>query len=80
MVLQALNFIRPRKPTQLLTAWKIGSQHDLRDKNHKWRVEAGVQALLKTIDNNSPEGISPCDLQKFINSLKLSCRYYTADS
>jgi hypothetical protein len=25
MVLQALNFIRPRKPTQLLTAWKLSS-------------------------------------------------------
>jgi hypothetical protein len=48
---QALNFIRPRKPTKLLTAWKISSHHDLCDKNHKRRVEARVQALLDAAES-----------------------------
>jgi hypothetical protein len=34
-------------------------------------VEARVQALLETVDNKPPERITPCDLQKLINSLKL---------
>jgi hypothetical protein len=28
--------------------------HDLCDDNHKWWVEARVQALLKAVDNNPP--------------------------
>jgi hypothetical protein len=45
--------------------------HDLCDENHERRVEARVQALLDTVDNNPPQKIRPCDLQKLINSLKL---------
>jgi hypothetical protein len=45
--------------------------HDLCDENHKRQVEARVQTLLEATDNNSPERIRPCDLQKLVNSLKL---------
>jgi hypothetical protein len=40
--------------------------HDLCNKNHKWWVEARVQALLEAVDYNipPPERIRPCDLQK----------------
>jgi hypothetical protein len=42
MVLHALNFIRPRKPTQLLTAWKISSHTMtcvMKTMNGRWRLE-----------------------------------------
>jgi hypothetical protein len=45
------------------------------DENHKWQMEARVQTLLKAVDNNSPERISPCDLQKLVNSLTLRKPY-----
>jgi hypothetical protein len=45
--------------------------HDLCDENHKRQVEARVQTLLEAINNSSPEKIRPCDLQIFVNSLKL---------
>jgi hypothetical protein len=45
--------------------------HDLCDENHNRQVEARVQTLLEAEDNNSPERIRPCDLQKLVNSLKL---------
>jgi hypothetical protein len=45
--------------------------NDLCDENHKRQVEAGVSTLLKAAENSSPEKISPCDLQKLVNSLKL---------
>jgi hypothetical protein len=38
--------------------------HDLCDKNHERRVEAKVQALLKTVDKNPTQRIRPCDLLK----------------
>jgi hypothetical protein len=38
-------------------------------------VEARVQALLEAEDNDSPEKLRPCDLQKLINSLKLNKAY-----
>jgi hypothetical protein len=66
-----LKFHPSKKPNE--TADCLENQfttHDLCDKNHKWRVEATVQVLLKAVDNN-PERIRPCDLQKLINSLKL---------
>jgi hypothetical protein len=67
-----LSFIRPRKPTQLLIAWKNQfTPHDLCDENHERRVEAGVQALLETVDKNPTQRIRPCDVQKLIKSLKL---------
>jgi hypothetical protein len=45
--------------------------HYLCDENHKQWVEARVQTLLKAVNNNSPESVRPCDLQKLINPLKL---------
>jgi hypothetical protein len=45
--------------------------HDLCDENHKRQVEATVRTLLGAIENNSPEGIRPCELQKLVNSLKI---------
>jgi hypothetical protein len=45
--------------------------HDLCDENHKRQVETRVQTLLEAVDNNSPERIRPCDLQKLLNSLKI---------
>jgi hypothetical protein len=45
--------------------------HDLCNDNHEQLVEAGVQTLLETVDNNHPYRISPCDLKKLVNSLKL---------
>jgi hypothetical protein len=50
--------------------------HDLCDENYKRQVEATVRTLLEAIENISPERIGPCELQKFVNSLKLrkACR------
>jgi hypothetical protein len=50
--------------------------HDLCDENHKRQVEDRVQNLLEAVDNNSSKKIRPCDLQKLVNSLKLTkaCR------
>jgi hypothetical protein len=45
--------------------------HALCDKNHKWRMEARIQALLADENSNPPEKIRPCDLQKLINILTL---------
>jgi hypothetical protein len=45
--------------------------HDLCEENHERCVEARVEALLKALDNDPPERIRPCDLQKLIDSLKL---------
>jgi hypothetical protein len=44
--------------------------HDLCDESYERRVEARVQALLETVDNNPTRRIRPRDLQKLINSLK----------
>jgi hypothetical protein len=44
--------------------------HDLCDENHEQQVEARVQALLETVNNNHPERIRPCDLKKLVNFLK----------
>jgi hypothetical protein len=45
--------------------------YDLSDDNHERRVEAGVLALLETVDISPPQRIIPCDLKKLINFLKL---------
>jgi hypothetical protein len=45
--------------------------HDLCDENHERRVDAKVQALLETVENKHTQRIRPCDVQKFIMSLKL---------
>jgi len=46
--------------------------HDPCDKNHKWwQVEARVKALLEAVDNNNPERVQPCDVQKLTNSMTL---------
>jgi hypothetical protein len=34
-------------------------------------VEARVRTLFEAIENNSPDRIRPCDLQKLGNSLKV---------
>jgi hypothetical protein len=47
------------------------TMHDLCDENDKRQVEARVRTLLEAVENNSPERIRPCDLQKLVNSLKL---------
>jgi hypothetical protein len=39
--------------------------------DHEGWAEARIQALLEAVDNNLPERLRPCDLQKLINSLKL---------
>jgi hypothetical protein len=49
--------------------------HDLCDENHEQRVEARIQALLKTAENNPHQRIRARDLQKLINSLKLRKAY-----
>jgi hypothetical protein len=38
--------------------------HDMHDENHEERVVARFQALLQSADNNSPENLRPCDVQK----------------
>jgi hypothetical protein len=43
--------------------------HDLCDDNHERRVEARVQAILETVDNNPPQRIRPCDLMTLMNTL-----------
>jgi hypothetical protein len=45
--------------------------HDMCDENHERRAEDGVQTLLAAEDNDSPEKIRPCHLQKLINTLTL---------
>jgi hypothetical protein len=45
--------------------------HDLCDENHKWRVEASVQALLEAADYTPLEKVKHCDIHKLIKSLKL---------
>jgi hypothetical protein len=54
---------------------KQSTPHKLCDENHKRQVEARVQALLEAKDNEPPEKVRPCDLQKLINSLKLNKAY-----
>jgi hypothetical protein len=53
------------KPNAIADCLEIQfTPHDLCDENHERRVEAKVQALLETRDNNSPQRIRPRDLQK----------------
>jgi hypothetical protein len=56
---------------KLQTASKTSSHHMAsvtKTMNGGWKLR--VQALLEVVDNNPPEKIRPCDLQKLINSLK----------
>jgi hypothetical protein len=46
------------------------TRHDLRDDQHKRRVEARVQALLEAADDTALEKLTPCNIQKLIESLK----------
>jgi hypothetical protein len=52
--------------------------HKVRDTEHKRRVEAQVQTLLTTVDENPPVKLRPCDVSKEIRSLKLgkACGIY----
>jgi hypothetical protein len=45
--------------------------HDLCDEIHKRQMAVRVQTLLEPEDSNPPKRIRPCDLQEFVNSLKL---------
>jgi hypothetical protein len=45
--------------------------HDLGNKDHKQWVMATFQAMLKVVDNSSSKRISPWDIKKLINLLKL---------
>jgi hypothetical protein len=59
MVIQPINFIRPRNTKQLLNALENQfTHHELCDENH----ERQVKALLEAVDNKYPEKIRPCDL------------------
>jgi hypothetical protein len=45
--------------------------HDLYDYDHRRHVEAQVEALLATVDEDIPFNFLPCDVSKEIHSLKL---------
>jgi hypothetical protein len=45
--------------------------HDLCDCDHRRRVEAKVEVLLATVDEDAPFNFRPCDVSKEIQSLKL---------
>jgi hypothetical protein len=67
-----LKFLPLEKASPIADSFeKQFTPHDLSDKNNEGRMEARVQALLETEDNNPPERILPCDLQKLIQSVKL---------
>ncbi|PNF15438.1 hypothetical protein B7P43_G18173, partial [Cryptotermes secundus] len=72
MVLLALHFIFLKKSNEIADCLEIQfTPHDLCDENREQRVEARVQVLLETVDENPPQRIRPCDVQKLIKSLKL---------
>jgi hypothetical protein len=45
--------------------------HKVCDTDHEQRLEARVQYLLNTVDENPPVKFRPCDVSKEIRSLKL---------
>jgi hypothetical protein len=47
------------------------TSHDLCGENHKRRVEARVQALLVSVNDNPLGKVRPCDIQKLVHSMKL---------
>jgi hypothetical protein len=47
------------------------TSHDLCDENHEIWVEAGVQALLESVDDTPLEKERPWVVHKLVNSLKL---------
>jgi hypothetical protein len=76
MVLQALNFTRLRKPTQLPTVSKISS-HPMTVRLQPWTTGGGSSpSSARNCRQQSPERVRPCDLQKLIYSLKMrkACR------
>lgn len=59
---------------------KVKAINDCTEKQftpHERLVEARIQALLEAVNNNSHERTRPYDVQKLINSLKLSRAYGT---
>jgi hypothetical protein len=67
-----LKFLPTEKVNAIADCLEIQfTPHELCDENHERRVKAKVQALLKSVDQNPPERIRPCDVQKLIKSLKL---------
>jgi hypothetical protein len=49
--------------------------HNLCDYDHRQQVEATINALLATIDKDTPVEFQPCDVSKEIQSLKLRKAY-----
>jgi hypothetical protein len=47
------------------------TSHDLCEENHEGRVETRAQALLASAEDTMLGNIRPCDIHKFVNSLKL---------
>jgi hypothetical protein len=47
------------------------THHDLCDERHERRVENKVQDILETEDTAPSEKVRPCDVEKFIKTLKL---------
>jgi hypothetical protein len=71
-VASGLIFHQSEKANAIAESFEIQfTPHNLCDENHERRVEAKVQALLETVDNNPPQRIRPCDVQKLIKSVKL---------
>jgi hypothetical protein len=46
------------------------SPHDLCEGHHEQLVVTRIQASFEAEDNDPPERVRPCDVQKTINSLK----------
>jgi hypothetical protein len=46
------------------------TSHELCDKKHEQRVEARIQALAESVDDNTPNQIKPSDVLKLIKTLK----------
>jgi hypothetical protein len=67
-----LKFLPSEKANAIADCLEIQfTPHELCDENHERQVEAEVEALLETVDKNSPQSIRPCDVQKKLNPLKL---------
>jgi hypothetical protein len=51
--------------------------HDFFDYDHKRRVKSWVQALLATVDKDTPVKYRPCDISKEVQFLKSgkACRF-----
>jgi hypothetical protein len=67
-----LKFLPTEKANAIADCLEIQfTPHELCDENHDRRMEAKVQALLETSNQNPPQSARPCDIQKLLKSLKL---------